>query len=192
MRALKIVLSIIGLLVLMGQANAASVTLAWDANDPAPDGYRVFQRIEGEAYDYSAPVNTEPITGTTYMVDGLAAGEKYFFVVRAVVGDDESGDSNEVGHVAAGDVLPCLNLLTATGDSIEDIQAGTYLIEGFPDFIAKIEPVPEENDQPPYSTNAAQTIYHGVSCRWYDPSRGIADPADCPTCRPCKICGVDH
>ena len=28
----------------------AEVTLAWDANDPTPDGYRVFRRLEGQVY----------------------------------------------------------------------------------------------------------------------------------------------
>ena len=37
-------------------AMAASITLAWDANDPVPDGYRLFRRVENQAYNYSQPV----------------------------------------------------------------------------------------------------------------------------------------
>jgi hypothetical protein len=37
---------------------AAQATLAWDANNPTPDGYRLYQRLEGANYNYSAPVWT--------------------------------------------------------------------------------------------------------------------------------------
>lgn len=81
--------------------NAANVTLSWDANTPEPEGYRVFQRIEGQAYDYTAPV--WPLDGanhtqSTCTIDGLTEGVTYYFVVRAYVGQDESGDSNEVQY----------------------------------------------------------------------------------------------
>jgi hypothetical protein len=43
------------------------VTLAWDPNDPAPDGYRIFQRMEGQSYDYSQSCWSGPgNTGTVY------------------------------------------------------------------------------------------------------------------------------
>lgn len=42
------------------------VSLAWGANDPLPDGYRIRQRTEGQDYDYTQPVWTEENTsGTT-------------------------------------------------------------------------------------------------------------------------------
>ena len=46
------------------QSFSAQATLAWDPNDPAPEGYRIFQRIEGQTYDYSQPVWSGP--GTTW------------------------------------------------------------------------------------------------------------------------------
>ena len=76
--------------------SAAQVTLQWDANTPAPDGYNLYQRISGQAYNYSSPVNPSAITGTTYTVEGLQDGITYFFVIRAFIGSQESGDSNEV------------------------------------------------------------------------------------------------
>jgi hypothetical protein len=49
----------------------AEVTLAWDPNDPAPDGYRIYQRSEGNSYNYSEPSWTGPgTTGTVYNLDG--------------------------------------------------------------------------------------------------------------------------
>jgi hypothetical protein len=89
------------LLLLPAMSLAAQVTLAWDPNDPAPDGYRVFQRTEGEAYDYSDPVWPGPeddASLTTCTITDLAGDTLYYFVVRAFVGTEESGDSNEVSH----------------------------------------------------------------------------------------------
>lgn len=43
----------------------------------------------------------------------------------------------------------------------------------------------------PYSTNKKRTIHHKKGCRYYNPERGIDDPSDCPTCRPCMICGEE-
>ena len=72
----------------------AEVNLAWDPNDPAPDGYRVYQRVDGQAYDYTQPVWTgSNNTGTVY---NLAYNTNYFFVVRAYAGTEESADSNEI------------------------------------------------------------------------------------------------
>ncbi len=70
------------------------VTLAWDANDPAPDGYNIYQRSEGQTYDYNQPVWTT--SNTTATVYNLEYDTTYYYVVRAYVGSDESGDSNEV------------------------------------------------------------------------------------------------
>ena len=75
-------------------ASAADVTLAWDANDPAPEGYRIFVRESGSAYDYSTPAWQG--AGVTGNVTGLAEETMYAFVVRAYVGDLESPDSDEV------------------------------------------------------------------------------------------------
>ena len=83
--------------------SAAQVTLQWDANDPDPDGYNLYQRVDGGTYDYDHPVNDISITGTTYTVGDLTQGVTYRFVVRAYVGNDESGDSNEVEFSAPAD-----------------------------------------------------------------------------------------
>lgn len=80
-------------------AMAASITLAWDANNPEPDGYRLFRRVENQAYNYSQPVWSG--SGTTCNLDDLSDGTTYYFVVRAYVAQDESGDSNEVAYETA-------------------------------------------------------------------------------------------
>ena len=77
---------------------AADVTLAWDANDPAPEGYRVFVRENGTNYNYAYPIwesdNYDQTTECTLI--GLNEGTTYNFVVRAYDGDLESADSEEV------------------------------------------------------------------------------------------------
>lgn len=89
------------LLLLPVVSMAGQVTLAWDPNSPSPDGYRVFQRAHGDAYDYNSPV--WPIDGndhteTTCTIRGLTEGATYYYVVRAYAGSDESGDSNEISY----------------------------------------------------------------------------------------------
>jgi hypothetical protein len=78
-------------------SHAAQVTLTWDANDPAPDGYCIYQRTEGQAYDYNQPCWSGYVTIGT--VDGLEENAAYYFVVRAFVGVQESADSIEVKFV---------------------------------------------------------------------------------------------
>jgi len=76
-------------------------TLQWDANNPDPDGYMVFGREEGQAYDYEFPWWQGEHAFSQCTIDNLDEDKTYFFVVRAYVsnsdgGDDVSGDSNEV------------------------------------------------------------------------------------------------
>ncbi len=73
---------------------AAQVTLQWDPNTPTPQGYRVYQRLSGAAYNYSSPAWTG--TATTCTLNNLQDGATYYFVARAYTGTDQSGNSNEV------------------------------------------------------------------------------------------------
>lgn len=74
----------------------ADVSLRWDANVPAPEGYRVFVREAGQAYDYENPIWGE--SQTTCTLISLVEGVTYHFVVRAYEGDLESADSEEVSY----------------------------------------------------------------------------------------------
>lgn len=78
---------------------AAEVTLAWNAPSPAPDGYRLFLRMDGNTYDYAQPVWTG--TQATYTITDIPDGATCFFVIRAYEGAVESGDSNEVSFTSA-------------------------------------------------------------------------------------------
>ncbi len=97
-------------------AVAAQVTLAWDPNTPAPDGYRVFQRLDGDTYDYGNPAWPQPgddPTQSTCTIDNLPEDTLVYFVVRAFVGDEMSGDSNEVAF-QTGSTSPAPHSISAS------------------------------------------------------------------------------
>lgn len=68
-------------------AVAASVTLRWDPGSPDTEGYRLFARKSGQAYNYSQP-DWEG-TGVTGTLDNLDGQTEYHFVVRAYHGNKE-------------------------------------------------------------------------------------------------------
>ena len=72
------------------------VTLIWDPNDPTPEGYRLFARVNGYQYNYSEPIWTGTSTTVKVRVPDKVL---VYFVVRAYKGSDESGDSNEVKYI---------------------------------------------------------------------------------------------
>jgi hypothetical protein len=82
-------------------ANAAQVTLSWDANNPAPTGYRIYTRT-GANYGTQPAWEGAATTCTITVPDGVEAA----FVARAyVVGQltgavVESGNSNEVTYLS--------------------------------------------------------------------------------------------
>lgn len=75
---------------------AASVSLRWDPNDPAPEGYRLFTRKSGQAYNYSQPAWEG--AATTCTINILEGQTDSYFVVRAYDGGLESADSAEVHY----------------------------------------------------------------------------------------------
>lgn len=91
----KIIAIILTSFLITTTSMASSVGLRWDANDPTPEGYRVFIRETNQAiYDYDFPVwEGEEIE---CVIDRLEVGVNYAFVVRAFEGELESEDSDEV------------------------------------------------------------------------------------------------
>lgn len=120
-------------------APASDVTLAWDDNNPTVDGYKVFQRTEDQAYDYTRPV--WPTDGrdhvqTSCVITDLTAGAKYYFVVRAYMGRCQSADSNEVAFVApaqsSGTIVndnhaPEQPTITSFADGLNDVTLTPFL-----------------------------------------------------------------
>jgi len=124
------------ILILFGLPTAlhaeCQATLQWDPNQSAVGGYRLYQRETGQAYNYSQYIdvgqsNTSPVTG-------LNDNTTYHFVVRAYLGADESGNSNEVtfdcntgtpnnGGTPSGDANPPAQPHTITpSDNAQDVS----------------------------------------------------------------------
>jgi hypothetical protein len=59
MKVLRIFLAVLLFLPAISMADQ-QVTLQWDPNDPGPDFYRLFQRTEGNSYNYASPL---PVSG---------------------------------------------------------------------------------------------------------------------------------
>ncbi|MEJ2155550.1 MAG: hypothetical protein P8X96_09460, partial [Desulfobacteraceae bacterium] len=111
-------------------AQAAQVTLAWDANNPTPDGYRIFQRLDGDSYDFSSPVwpqAGDDATQTKCTIAGLADNTTYHYVVRAYAGGVESGNSNEATFQSGPPVVSTFTL-TATSGANGSISPGTVTV----------------------------------------------------------------
>lgn len=105
--------------------SAAQVTLQWDANDPQPEGYRLYQREVGQPYDYSSPAWSGTATSAT--LSDLVEGATYYYVVRAYDGNNESGDSNEVQYV------PAVAVLDSDGDGMPDVWETLYGLDPLTD-----------------------------------------------------------
>jgi hypothetical protein len=97
---------IIGLLLLFSSISESSqVTLVWNPSSSNPDGYKVFEKLAGGNYNYSTPVYSGDASTTQVLITNLQVGQTYNFVARAVIGTDESLNSNEVIYLATEDTL---------------------------------------------------------------------------------------
>ena len=84
------------LLGLIAQAQAAQVTLAWDANsEPDLSGYKLYYGTSPG--NYATPITLGIVT--TYTVTNLTDGVTYYFALTAFDTEGfESGKSNEVSY----------------------------------------------------------------------------------------------
>lgn len=90
----------------VSSARAADVTFSWDANTESDiAGYRLFQRQQGQTYDFGTSVWEG--AGTTCTISFTEQqGTSYCWVLRAFdLANQESGNSNEVCW-AAQDLPP--------------------------------------------------------------------------------------
>ncbi|MEJ2286533.1 MAG: fibronectin type III domain-containing protein, partial [Desulfobacterales bacterium] len=116
-------------------APAAQVTLAWKDKNQAVDGFQVFQRKEGSAFDYAKPVWTsdgrDP-NKTSCTISGLADGIKYHFVVRAYAENEQSPNSNQVTYMA-----PASSPITIVNDNHPPVaEAGANKSVNAGDWVA--------------------------------------------------------
>lgn len=111
----------VGLVLGLGLARAAEVTLAWDPN-PESDvvGYRVYQGTESRVY--SQVHATDRTTSLT--VTELAEGMTYYFAVTALNSSGlESDYSNEVVYTAGLSSRPDAPVIVLTSP----VEGATYL-----------------------------------------------------------------
>src|SRR3989454_10789310 len=89
-------------------ANAAQVTLAWDANtDPDLAGYKLYYGLSSGSYQSSVDVGNV----TSYTLPGLLDGRIYYFAATAYnVSLAESGFSNEVSKAIAAVTPPTVSI----------------------------------------------------------------------------------
>jgi archaellum component FlaF (FlaF/FlaG flagellin family) len=74
-----------------------NMVLAWNASPTTGvTGYNVYRGTTAGG-ESSTPLNSTPVSGTTYKDESVTAGATYYYVVRAIAADGvtESADSNE-------------------------------------------------------------------------------------------------
>jgi hypothetical protein len=70
-----------------------SVSLSWKASTSAVVGYNVYRR----GMTGVIKINSEPITGTSYVDSAVQPGQTYYYVTKAIAANGrESSASNEV------------------------------------------------------------------------------------------------
>ena len=125
---LKVVFTSIAIIAgIVTFAHSANVTLRWDANVPAPDGYRVFAREGTQSYRYDQPL--KQTADTTCTLTGLNEGVTYHFVVRAFDGLLESADSEEVSYTPAA-VVPNQAPTAVAGQNQVVDEGATVSLDG--------------------------------------------------------------
>lgn len=74
------------------------IKLSWNPSPDPVDGYNVYRSeiSGGESSPAIMPLNSAPISATSYEDDTIQVGHKYYYEVRAVAGPVQSVVSNEV------------------------------------------------------------------------------------------------
>ncbi len=88
------------------------ITLTWtkstddDGGDNDVNEYRIYRRLSTGTYSYSSFVSLP--AGSTYYIDssGIADNTTYFYVIRAIAENAESGDSSEVNAFSRDNLAP--------------------------------------------------------------------------------------
>jgi len=76
--------------------NAHAANLSWTASTTPNVTYNVY-RATSSSGPFTTPLNTSPISGTTYIDTSVQAGQTYYYVATAVASDGtQSADSSPV------------------------------------------------------------------------------------------------
>jgi titin len=75
------------------------VTLSWTGSATSGvTGYNVYRGTTSGG-ESTTPLNSSPVTGTTFRDTNVQAGQTYYYVVTAVDGSTQSSDSNQASAV---------------------------------------------------------------------------------------------
>ncbi|MGR9046756.1 MAG: hypothetical protein ACU83N_15835 [Gammaproteobacteria bacterium] len=99
-----IIAMVFGMISLCQADQKVTIAWSWDANTPAPDGYRLFKRDQAGQYNYTTPAWQDTATTASFTLPNGA----YAFVCRAFVGDSESQNSNEVLFIVEDQAPPVI------------------------------------------------------------------------------------
>lgn len=75
--------------------NAHAANLSWTASTTPNVTYNVY-RATASTGPFTTPLNSSPITGTTYVDTTVQAGQTYYYVTTAVANGTESANSSPV------------------------------------------------------------------------------------------------
>jgi opacity protein-like surface antigen len=127
----RFALAVLMVLLLATMANAASVTLAWDASTSSgTTGYKVYvSQISGV---YGPPSSAIALGNVlTHTVTGLAENTRYYFVATAMRGTLESAFSNQVDTTTPWGPLvpPNLKPVVSTVAQLKQMQLDLALVK---------------------------------------------------------------
>ena len=117
-------------------SQAAEVTLAWDPHDNTHTnliGYNLYYKADSsvQADPDGATLIYIPLTESgfdpdnpSYQVTGLQDDTQYYFTVTAMVGDEESGMSNEVSAINGASAL---DTNTGTSSTSSGVGGGCFI-----------------------------------------------------------------
>ena len=108
-------------LIFTGAANAANLTLAWDANsEPDLTGYRVFCGESSGNYTMHQDITSSDPAGpppTTCEFTGLEEGKRYYFAAMALSDTGQSDYSQEISYT-----IPAAQDSDGDGDGVTAVQ----------------------------------------------------------------------
>lgn len=120
-----------------------SAELSWDAVTEADSYLLNVYYFSMDTWDYVYLLQNEPVTGTTYTIDGLNPSESYFFDVAAVQGDKVSPLSESVSIVSP---IEAPTALPATNYSATSFTANWEAVEGAASYLLSVMSMTEEGD----------------------------------------------
>ena len=73
-----------------------TVALSWVASTTSGAKYNIYRAVTSGGYNYTTPLNSAPVSGTSFMDCTIALGQTYYYVIRAVDSNgNQSANSSE-------------------------------------------------------------------------------------------------